>query len=77
MQQKTKDDKVESPQCTKIEIGDQYEIEGRLTTSWLIDAITNVPGHGTMVRLSQIDGLCRVTVPASELSLTKGFWRTK
>jgi len=60
---------------TSISIGDLFEIDGRCRTFWTVEAITEVPRQGTFIRLSEIDGLGRVTLPATNLSILSGFRR--
>ncbi|CCG42963.1 hypothetical protein [Magnetospirillum molischianum] len=67
----------EQAEKSTISVGDLFEIEGRSRTFWTVEAITKVPRHGILVRLSEIDGLGRVTIPAIELGIINGFRSAK
>jgi len=67
----------EQTEKSTISIGDLFESDGRCRTFWTVEAITKVPRRGTFVRLSEIDGLGRVTIPAIELGILCGFRSAK
>jgi hypothetical protein len=60
-----------------IAVGDLFESDGRGRTLWAVEAILKVPRQGTFIRLAEIEGLGRVTLPAFDLDIPMGFRCTK
>jgi hypothetical protein len=58
-----------------VAVGDLYESDGRNRDVWVVDSIINVPKSGTMVRLSMVDGIAKITVSATNLGTMPGFKR--
>ena len=58
-----------------VAIGDLYESDGRNRDVWVVDSIINVPKSGTMVRLSMVDGIAKITLPLHNLGISQGFKR--
>ena len=50
-----------------IAVGDLFEMEGRRRTVWTVRKLLKVPGSGTLVEMSQVDGMGHVTVKLDEL----------
>ncbi|WP_184263682.1 hypothetical protein [Novispirillum itersonii] len=58
-----------------VAVGDLYETEGRRRTTWVVQSVVDAPHQGTLVRLVQVDGLGKVTIPISDLGYAGGFTR--
>lgn len=55
--------------------GDLFQSSGRRTVVWVVDSVVRVPNAGPQVRLSQLDGVGKLTVPLAELDCGQGFRR--
>ena len=57
-----------------LAVGDRFSTQGRGTTFWEIDAITDIRHVGQIVTFVEIDGIARMKIHVNDIS-TKGFQR--
>jgi hypothetical protein len=61
-------------QDSGLTVGDRFSTQGRGTTFWEIEAITDIRHVGQIITFAEIGGITRMKVHVNDIS-TKGFHR--